>query len=539
MAETATTIADRPTAVASAAALRSPADVVFANEIERSRVFVYLTTALSVAGVICVAVTDADVLASRLLVGGCVVMFITSMIGLWVLRDTTRYTRNLAAAFGYVSAAVMLTAYYFFGWFSAVALLVPMGGITWGMGQGVRSVVSMAIAACGSHAVLAGLQIAEVIDDRSIAMIRAPGVTRQLVFLGLAQLVFVASFWLGRMINSHQLRTLERYGSAVRDLARQQALLQEARSDLDDARRVGNDGRLSGLSLGGYRLGAVIGRGAMGEVYDAAHLESGEPAAVKVMSASALKDERAVQRFERELQVTAMLDSPYIARVVSYSNPADDVKFLAMERLTGVTLSDELRRVTRMGIDDALTMLREVASGIDTAHAAGIVHRDLKPRNIFHHRTVQGSEWKILDFGVSKLMASQGTLTDGAVVGTPQYMAPEQASGGEVDHRSDLFALGTVAYRALTGRPPFSGPNMAGVLFAVVNSAPVRPSLAARLPHQVDAVLAIAMAKDPAARFGSAAELVASLAAACGGELSNALWKRAELLAVDNPWREV
>jgi serine/threonine-protein kinase len=539
VADTATTIADRPTAVAAAGPLRSPADVMFANEIERSRIFVYLTTALSVSGVVCVAVTNADVWASRVLVGGCVVMFITSMIGLSVLRDTERYTRALAAAFGYTSVAVMMTAYYFFGWFSAVALLVPIGGITWGMGQGLRSVIAMATAACGSHAVLAGLQIAEILDDRSIAMIRAPSVTRQLVFLGLAQFVFVASFWLGRMINAHQLSTLERYGAAVRDLARQQALLQEARADLDDARRVGNDGRLSGLSLGGYRLGAVIGRGAMGEVYDASKIDSGDAAAVKVMSASALRDERAVRRFERELQVTAMLDSPNIARVIAYSSPDDDVKFLAMERLTGVTLSEELRRVQRMPVDEALAMLTEVAAGVDTAHVAGIVHRDLKPRNIFHHRTVDGASWKILDFGVSKLVLSQGTLTDGAVVGTPQYMAPEQASGGEVDHRSDLFALGTIAYRALTGRPPFSGPNMAGVLFAVVNSAPVRPSLAARLPAQVDAVLAIAMAKDPGARFGTAAELVESLTEACSGELSNALWKRAELVGVDTPWREV
>ena len=539
MADTATTIADRPTIGSQPPALRSPADVLYANEIERSRVFVYLTTALSVVGILCVAVADADVWASRFLVGGCVVMFGVSMIGLWVLRDDARYTRGLAAAFGYVSVGVMMTAYYFFGWFSAVALLVPIGGITWGMGQRLRSVVAMAIAACGSHAALAGLQIAELIDDRSIAMIRAPDIARQLVFLGLAQMVFIASFWLGRMVHVHSLATLERYGSAVRDLARQEALLQEAHHDLDEARRVGNDGRLTGIVIGVYRLGPVIGRGAMGEVYDASHVETAEPAAVKVMSASGLSDERAVERFERELRVTAMLESPNIARVIAYSGADDGVKYLAMERLTGSTLSDELRRVNRMAMDDALAMVREVASGIDTAHAAGIVHRDLKPGNIFIDRAGDGSAWKILDFGVSKLVMSAGTLTDGGVIGTPQYMAPEQASGGSVDHRCDLFALGTIAYRALTGRPPFAGPNMANILYAVVHSAPMRPSLAAALPVQIDAVLAIAMAKDPAARFETAAQLSDALAAAATGVLSLEHWKRAELLGVDLPWREM
>src|SRR5204863_6026067 len=131
-----------------------------------------------------------------------------------------------------------------------------------------------------------------------------------------------------------------------------------------------------------------------------------------------------------------------------------------------------------------------------------VVHRDLKPHNLFLH---DGTVWKVLDFGVSKLVGGdEGTLTGEGIVGTPQYMAPEQASGGQVTHLADVYALGAIAYRCMTGRVPFKGRDLAELVYQVVHSAPMRPSALGRVPLLVENVLAIAMAKDPRRRFSSA-----------------------------------
>ncbi|HEU4727361.1 MAG TPA: serine/threonine-protein kinase, partial [Kofleriaceae bacterium] len=137
----------------------------------------------------------------------------------------------------------------------------------------------------------------------------------------------------------------------------------------------------------------------------------------------------------------------------------------------------------------------------EVARLAGVVHRDLKPHNLFHH---DGATWKILDFGVSKVMDSEGTLTGDGIVGTPQYMAPEQASGGHVTHLADVYALGAIAYRCLTGRSPFKGRELAELVYQVVHVPPVRPSSLGRVSPLIEDVLAIAMAKDARRRFPSA-----------------------------------
>jgi serine/threonine-protein kinase len=181
----------------------------------------------------------------------------------------------------------------------------------------------------------------------------------------------------------------------------------------------------------------------------------------------------------------------------------------------------------------------EVAAGLTAAHEAGVVHRDLKPQNIFCAE--QGAEkrpaWKILDFGVSKLRDANATITHAAVVGTPGYMSPEQAEGRDTDHRADLFALGAVAYRALTGRPPFGGGDLPRVLFEIAYKSPVCPSeLLPALPTDVDLVLAIALAKRAEDRFSSAIELARALRDASRGALDPALRARAAGLVEATPW---
>ena len=177
-------------------------------------------------------------------------------------------------------------------------------------------------------------------------------------------------------------------------------------------------------------------------------------------------------------------------------------------------------------------------AGLSVAAAKGIVHRDIKPQNLFLAEGGNGAPptWKVLDFGVSKLADHGGTLTRGHVVGTPGYMAPEQARGQQVDHRADIYALAAIAYRALTGHPPFTGKDVPSTLYDVVYKMPRRPSALVDLPEEVDAVLAIGMAKRPEDRFADGAALADALDAALRGDLPDGLRRRAEALEAVQPW---
>jgi eukaryotic-like serine/threonine-protein kinase len=190
-----------------------------------------------------------------------------------------------------------------------------------------------------------------------------------------------------------------------------------------------------------------------------------------------------------------------------------------------------------MGLRHVLQMLRQVGAGLDAAWAAGVVHRDLKPRNLFLARIGVQEVWKILDFGVARL-AGEETLTVDQIVGTPNYMSPEQANGEPVTVKSDLFALGIIAYRTLTGRPAFEGETTAEILYKVVHTMPLRPTAVAPLPPDMDLVLAIALAKSPEDRFSSASELVQALDDAARGRLDASLQRRAESVLRASPWTE-
>lgn len=273
------------------------------------------------------------------------------------------------------------------------------------------------------------------------------------------------------------------------------------------------EGRWTGQTMGAFRLGLVLGRGSMGEVYEATSAD-GSVAAVKLLNVRATADTSMVDRFHREMQVAARLESPHIVKLLAVSPPGAPVPYIAMERLHGVDLAMRLRNENRMPSDELVSMIVQVAAGLEVARLAGIVHRDLKPHNLFQH---DGSTWKILDFGVSKVVGTEGTLTGDGVVGTPQYMAPEQARGGEVTHAADVYALGAIAYRCLTGRSPFKGRDLSELVYQVVHAAPIRPSKLARLASSIDDVLAVAMAKDPARRFATALPFAQALVAARRG----------------------
>jgi serine/threonine-protein kinase len=316
-----------------------------------------------------------------------------------------------------------------------------------------------------------------------------------------------------------------------------EALLQELRQDLDRALKVGGPGRYTGRVLGSYKVGVVIGRGAMGEVYEASHVDSGDIVAVKLLHRELLADQKHVIRFLREARNASALHSPHVAKVITASGPEDPIPYLVMERLTGITLSELLHRQQRLGIDEVIELVDQIGSVIDSAKKHGIVHRDLKPGNIRLSLATGPRIWKVLDFGVSTLHDSGGTLTQGAIVGTPAYISPEQASSEKVDHRADLYALAAIAYRCLVGRPPYSGKHLPSLLYQAIHEMPRRPSELATLPKSVDHVLAIGLAKMREDRFDSGSELGAALRSASSGPLAEDLTRRAREILAAYPWR--
>lgn len=533
------TVTLEPSSVASQVAttqLLTATDILYSNELRRGRLWVMLSGYLAGIGLGAALLAEAPRLSARLpLAVGCGVLLIASLFGWRILSRRDHYDAAEAALYSYVSLACVLPAYHFFGWFSPVLVVVCLGGVIFAMGHSPRAVIAMAATTSASHATIGGLTIAGVLPDVGIASMSIDGTAHALLVLAGSQALFAFAFIIGRQLRVHSLDGVERYGAAVRESTRREVLLQEAIDELHRVRKVGDPGRFTGLELGSFRLGVVLGCGGMGDVYEANHLSTGEPAAVKVLT-SGPRDESAARRFAREISLAAVLDSPHIVRVLEHSASDDAIPYLAMERLQGATLAEELRG--RLDLRGILRMLREVAEGVDTAHEAGVIHRDLKPQNLFHHVADGDDIWKVLDFGVSKLADAQSSLTGFGLLGTPAYMSPEQATGLQVDYRSDLFALGSIAYRSLTGRPAFFGSDMAAILRRVSRDMPLRPSAAAPLPLEVDLVLAIALAKAPGERFESAFELAAALTKACSESLPTELHHRAEALLLRSPWAD-
>jgi serine/threonine protein kinase len=266
-----------------------------------------------------------------------------------------------------------------------------------------------------------------------------------------------------------------------------------------------------------FRLIAELGSGNMGSVWLADHLGLGVRCAVKLMANAALRDPSSRARFQLEAKAIARLHSPHIVRVLDY-HVDDDTPFIAMELLQGEELATRIARRGRLDAATTHALVAEVAQGLSKAHAVGIVHRDLKPENIFLAETDEGEIAKILDFGIAKVTlpgSGSGTLA-GQVLGTPQYMSPEQVRGATtIDHRSDLWSLAVVTYHCLLGQLPFDSPTL-GEVFAQILADPIPvPSRVAppgvRVPPGFDRWWARAVSREVDARFASAQEMVEAL----------------------------
>jgi tRNA A-37 threonylcarbamoyl transferase component Bud32 len=275
-----------------------------------------------------------------------------------------------------------------------------------------------------------------------------------------------------------------------------------------------------------YLIERMLGTGGMGEVYEATHRRLSGRYAIKVLLRELASQPDAIARFRREAELTSSLRHPNIVQVIDFNLMDDGAPYLVMECLDGVDLGTRLVEQGPMSLTVALPLVKQIASGLAAAHARGIVHRDLKPQNIFLVR-IEGEEHeeiaKVLDFGISKMKSAAKSVTqDFAVIGTPQYMSPEQALGkiDEIDHATDQFALGAITYEMLTGRPAFTGDDPLAVMYQVVNVVP-EPLVSGtdgRGPSAVEAVLLKAMAKKKKERYGSVTEFSRALAAAAVAE---------------------
>jgi len=257
-----------------------------------------------------------------------------------------------------------------------------------------------------------------------------------------------------------------------------------------------------------YELTALLGQGGMGAVFVARHLRlPGKRVALKVLHQGG-KDGEAYARFRREAEIVSRIGHPNIVEVLDFNTLADGTPYLVLEFLAGESLGARVARGP-LPLDAALGLLRQMGSALQAAHRAGVVHRDMKPENVFLCPSDAGGviheRVKVLDFGISKIRGSQTVMTQESVlIGTPQYMAPEQALGRnqEIDARADQFALACILYEMLGGKPPFSGDSLAAVIYAIVHEPHVPlATIVPGLPRAVSAAVDRALAKRADDRF--------------------------------------
>ena len=277
-----------------------------------------------------------------------------------------------------------------------------------------------------------------------------------------------------------------------------------------------------------YKIMRFIGRGGMGEVYEAYDQELRQRVALKTVLPEIALDRQAIERFKREVRTAREVTHPNVCRIFDLGHhrrapSGDEIAFLTMELLAGETLAERLRLKGQMSTPEALPLAMQIAAGLGAAHAAGIVHRDLKPGNIILVPSQEGRETPravVTDFGLARAAAAADRLTEqstasGRIAGTPAYMAPEQVEGGEVTAASDIYSLGIMLYEMVTGALPFAGDTPLSTAVKRLKEAPPSPrSLVSDLDPKWDAAILRCLERDPADRFASTADVVKAL----GGE---------------------
>jgi beta-lactam-binding protein with PASTA domain/tRNA A-37 threonylcarbamoyl transferase component Bud32 len=264
-----------------------------------------------------------------------------------------------------------------------------------------------------------------------------------------------------------------------------------------------------------YQVETRIGAGGMAEVYRGFDQVLNRTVAIKVLLPQMARDTSFVERFRREAQAAARLNQPNIVGV--YDTGADDgTQYIVMEFIEGRTLAEFMATGRRPTPSQAAEIAQKIAAAIAAAHAQGVIHRDIKPGNVMITRD---GVIKVMDFGIARVLGPETAPQTSAVLGTASYLSPEQAQGGPVDARTDIYSLGAVLYELLTARPPFTGDSPVAVAYKQVNEAPAVPSsLNPDVPARLDAVVMKALSKNPSNRYQTAEEFSADLARVIAGQ---------------------
>jgi serine/threonine-protein kinase len=319
----------------------------------------------------------------------------------------------------------------------------------------------------------------------------------------------------------------------VGTLRDREAALKTAQRDL--ARAVDEtryQGRLCGQLLAErYELHELIGRGGMGEVYMGRRVDDGRAVAIKVLHGHLVDRAGMRERFHREASLVSRLPLRHVAEMLECGATKDGTEYIVMEYLQGEDLARVLQRCGRLPLEKVTVLIEKIAAALEAAHAAGVVHRDLKPENVF---LLEGTDCvRLLDFGIARLQEGDGLTLASELLGTPGYMAPEQARGDttHIGPHTDVFALGAIAYRALTGKSPFPSRAAAAAVYESLHLIPPPPStFSSDLPVDVDCVLALALAKEHDKRYARPTQLAEGLRLAARGVLDDASRASAERL---------
>ncbi|MBA3514312.1 MAG: serine/threonine protein kinase [Pyrinomonadaceae bacterium] len=287
------------------------------------------------------------------------------------------------------------------------------------------------------------------------------------------------------------------------------------------------DSLLGQVLAGKYRMDNRLNEGGMGTVYRGTHVLMDKTVAVKVLRPALAADEKLVARFSREARAASRISHPHAVSVTDFGESEDGVVFLVMEYLDGKTLKEIVRKEGPMPLPRVVEIIRQVGGALDAAHEQGVVHRDLKSENIMLLNSAGPDYAKVLDFGIAKIQEPTGAYNPGLtapdlVIGTPQYMSPEQCSqASEIDRRSDLYSLGVIVYEMLVGHVPFTGPSPTAIMMKhLQDEAPSVLQERPDLPSGVGRVVQRAMAKLPDHRYQHVGDLVEDLTTASGVEVA-------------------
>src|SRR5437762_1370817 len=287
-----------------------------------------------------------------------------------------------------------------------------------------------------------------------------------------------------------------------------------------------DDGLIGQVLAGKYRIDEKIDEGGMGCVYRATHVLMEKVIAVKVLHPALAADDKIVARFTREAKAASRISHPHAINVTDFGESEKGVVYMVMEFLRGRTLKDIIRAGGPLPLARTVEIMRQVAGALDDAHAEGVVHRDLKSDNIMLEEVAGGGDWaKVLDFGIAKIQqdvdqTDPGLTAPNLIIGTPQYMSPEQCSqASRIDARSDIYSFGVILFEMLAGHVPFTGDSPTAIMMKHMQAPP--PSVLDErkdLPPGVGRVVARALAKRPEDRFQNAGEVADALAAAAAEE---------------------